>query len=373
MEYRDYYATLGVARDASPADIKKAFRKLARANHPDLNKGDAAAEARFKEVNEAHEVLSDPQKRKAYDELGANWEQVQRAGRAGRAGTDPFAGYTGFGGAGGPGVRFEYRGNVEDLSGFSDFFQTFFGAAGPADGATGARGSRRATRTQTAGLDFGDILAGLGLDQAEATSAPRQQRVAPLERQHLEARGDVSQEVAYHGATRLVQVGDRRLEVTIPRGVASGQRIRLTGKAGRGPEAGHVYLEIHVADHPEFVRRGADLQREVPVTLAEALLGAEVPVRTLKGRVMLRIPAETQAGRTFRLTGQGMPRFKAEGFGDLLVRIRVVLPTGLSADDRRRFQEFADHIHQADPRQADRSERPTHARPTADTTGALAA
>lgn len=371
MEYRDYYATLGVARDASPADIKKAFRKLARANHPDLNKGDAAAEARFKEINEAHEVLSDPQKRKAYDQLGANWEQVQRAGRGG---ADPFAGFAGFGGAGGPGVRFEYRGNAEDVAGFSDFFQTFFGAAGPGDGMAGARRSGRTTRTQTAGgLDFADILAGLGLDQAEATGATRQQRVAPLERQHLEARVDVSLEEAYHGATRLVQVGDRRLEVTIPRGVASGQRIRLSGKAGRGPDAGHVYLEVHVADHPEFVRRGADLQREVPVTLAEALLGAEVPVRTLKGRVMLRIPAETQAGRTFRLTGQGMPRFKSEGFGDLLVRIRVVLPTGLSADDRRRFQDFADHIHQADPRQADRTERPTHIRATADATGALAA
>ena len=373
MEYRDYYATLGVARDASPADIKKAFRKLARANHPDLNKGDAAAEKRFKEVNEAHEVLSDPQKRKAYDQLGANWEQVQRAGRGG---ADPFAGYTGFGGAGGPGVRFEYHGNAEDLAGFSDFFQTFFGAAGPRSGRAGARPTGQAgrTTTQTAGgLDLADILAGLGLDQAGATDAERRPRVAPLERQHLEARVDVSLEEAYHGATRLVQVGDRRLEVTIPRGVASGQRIRLSGKAGRGPDAGHVYLEIHVADHPDFVRRGADLQRDVPVTLAEALLGAEVPVRTLKGRVMLRIPAETQAGRTFRLTGQGMPRFKAEGFGDLLVRIRVVLPTGLSGDDRRRLKDFTEHVQQADPREGDRAARPTHARATADASGALAA
>jgi DnaJ-class molecular chaperone len=370
MEYRDYYATLGVARGASPADIKKAFRKLARANHPDLNKGDAAAETRFKEINEANEVLSDPQKRKAYDQLGANWEQVQRAGRGG---ADPAAGFTGFGGPGGPGVRFEYRGNAEDMAGFSDFFQTFFGAAAPGDGA-GARRTRRTTRTQTAGgLDFADILAGLGLDQAGAASGPGQPQVARLERQHLEARVDVTLEEAFHGATRLVQVGDRRLEVTIPRGVASGQRIRLSGKAGRGPEAGHVYLEIHVAEHPDFVRRGADLQRELPVTLAEAILGAEVTVPTLKGRVMLRIPPETQAGRTFRLTGQGMPRFKAEGFGDLLVRVRVVLPKGLSADDRHRFKEFADHVHQPDPRQVERAPRPTGTRATADTTGALAA
>ncbi len=134
-----------------------------------------------------------------------------------------------------------------------------------------AAGTRRTTRTQTAGgLDFADILAGLGLDQAGGAAGAGQPRVAPLERQHLEAQVDVTLEEAYHGATRLVQVGDRRLEVTIPRGVASGQRIRLTGKAGRGPGAGHVYLEIHVAEHPDFVRRGADLQRELPVTLAEA-------------------------------------------------------------------------------------------------------
>src|ERR1700690_2638828 len=211
MEYRDYYATLGVARDASPADIKKAFRKLARANHPDLNKGDAAAETRFKEINEANEVLSDPQKRTAYDQLGANWEQVQRAGRGG---ADPFAGTPGFGGAGGPGVRFEYRGNAEDRDGFSDFFQTFFGAAAPGEGA-GTRGTRRTTRTQTTGgLDFADILAGLGRDQAGGAAGAGRPRVAPLELQHLEARVEVTLEEAYHGATRLVQVGDRRLEVT---------------------------------------------------------------------------------------------------------------------------------------------------------------
>ncbi|MFI5262864.1 MAG: J domain-containing protein, partial [Candidatus Limnocylindrales bacterium] len=197
--------------------------------------------------------------------------------------------------------------------------------------------------------------------------------VAPLERRHLEARVDVTLEEAYHGATRLVQVDDRRLEVTIPRGVTSGQRIRLSGTAGKGPAAGHVYLEVHVADHPDYVRRGADLQRELPVTLAEAMLGAEVAVSTLKGRVMLRIPPETQAGRIFRLKGQGMPHFKADGFGDLLVKVRVVLPTGLTPDDRRRFKEFADHVTQPDPRQAPRADRPPRARSEAPATGALAA
>ncbi|MGZ6327296.1 MAG: DnaJ C-terminal domain-containing protein [Candidatus Limnocylindrales bacterium] len=372
MEYRDYYATLGVPRSASQADIKKSFRKLARKYHPDVNKGDAAAEQHFKEVNEAHEVLSDPEKRKAYDALGANWEQYQRAARGG---AEPFAGFGGFGGAGGPGVRFEYRGDAEDLAGFSDFFRTFFAGA-----ATGAAAGVRTTggggrnRPATGGLAFEDILAGLGLEE-DGLDAPRrgaeraEPRVAPLARQHLRAPVEISLEEAFQGTTRLVQVGNRRLEVSIPRGVASGQRIRLSGTAGSGPRAGHVYLEIKVAEHPVFARRGADLQRELPITLAEAIEGAEVPVPTLRGRVLLRIPPETRAGRTFRLKGQGMPHFKADGSGDLLVTVRVVLPTGLDEEAHRRFRAFADHVKQPDPRAA--GELPRRSTPRAGaTTGA---
>jgi DnaJ-class molecular chaperone len=354
VEYRDYYATLGVPRDASQADLKKAYRRLARKHHPDVNKGDAAAEERFKEVNEAHAVLGDPEKRKAYDALGANWEQYQRAAAGG---ADPFAGFAGFGGAG-PGVRFEYRGSAQDLGDFSDFFQTFF--AGARAGATaGARAGGPSTRVRTAsgGLAFEDILAGLGLDTEGAprgasgtTPGGARARVAPLERHDLEAPVTISLEEAYQGTKRLVQVGKRRLEVSIPRGVASGQRIRLSGTAGEGPGAGHVYLEVQVAPHERFTRRGADLLTELPLTLAEAMEGAEVPVTTLKGRVLLRIPASTQPGRTFRLKGQGMPRFKAEGNGDLLVKVRVVLPSGLDGEARRLFQAFAEHVAQPDPR-----------------------
>jgi curved DNA-binding protein len=354
MDYKDYYATLGVARDASAAEIKKAFRKLARKHHPDVNKGESAAEQRFKELNEANEVLGDPEKRKAYDAMGSDWAAYQRAGAGG---ADPFAAYRGGGQPGG--VRFEYRGNAEDIAGFSDFFRTFFGASAGAPGgpAGGAGGSGR-RRTATAGLDFDSVLAGLGLDgagRARAGGGGRRASAAP--RQDALAEVEIGLDEAFHGTSRLVEVDGRRLEVTIPRGVDTGRRIRLSGKAGSGPDAGHLYLQVKVRDHPGFTRNGADLQRELPITLAEALLGAEVPVGTLKGRVMLRIPPETQHGRTFRLRGQGMPRFRAEGFGDLYAKVRVVLPTGLDDDDRARLRAFSDEIKQPDPRTTDGASR----------------
>jgi curved DNA-binding protein len=352
MEYRDYYATLGVPRTASEAEIKKAFRKLARQHHPDVNKGDPAAERRFKEVNEAHAVLGDPEKRKAYDALGANWEAYQRAGAGAGAGAagNPFAGFGGFpGGAGSPGgIRFEYRGSAEDLSGFSDFFRTFFGG-GAAGAPPAGRTSRRA---RTGGLE--DLFAELEVEDAPtgrraATTAPRRQR-APA----ADADAEITLEEVAGGTTRQVEVGGRRLQATIPPGVADGQRIRFAGMAG---EAGDVYLRIKVRPHPVFTRNGADLHRELPVTLSEALLGASVPVETLTGRVLLRIPPETQNSRSFRLAGQGLPRFKADGRGDMYVRTRVVLPSGLDDRGRELAQAFLDHVRQPDPRRTTRARR----------------
>ena len=344
MEYKDYYAALGVPRTASQADIKKAFRKLAREHHPDVNKG-AAAERRFKEINEANAVLGDTEKRRAYDSLGADWETYQRAG-AGAAGSgDPFAAFR----QGRGGVRYEFRtASGEEAAGFSDFFRAFFsGAATGAQAAT--RGGRRTTTT-VGGMDFGDILGGLGLDETAAVDGPGRQRTAPLARQHATADVEVTLEEAFAGTARRVEVGGKRLEVTIPRGVADGQKIRLSGKAGTGPEAGNVYLRMRVAAHPTFTRTRDDLHRDLPISLEEALLGSEVPVETLKGRVLLRIPPETQSGRVFRLSGRGMPRFKAEGAGDLYVRVRVVLPTGLDEADRSRLRAFTTALHQPDPR-----------------------
>jgi curved DNA-binding protein len=255
MEYRDYYATLGVPRTASQADIKKAFRKLAREHHPDVNKGNSSAEQRFKEVSEANEVLSDPEKRKLYDQLGSNWQSYQQAGSgSGRPG-NPFAGFEGFPGGG---VRFEYRGDPEDLAGFSDFFQQFFGGGARFGGATGARTQ---TRTRTASID--DLLA----DMQRQTPARNGRASA---RSSVDAEVDVTLEEVATGAKRLLDVNGKRLEVDIPAGVADGQRIRFSGVA---PDGSDVHLKVRVKPSREFTRKGADLTREVPITLREALLG----------------------------------------------------------------------------------------------------
>jgi DnaJ-class molecular chaperone len=329
VDYKDYYAILGVPRTASTGEIRKAFRALARKHHPDRNPGNAEAERRFKEVNEANEVLADPATRKQYDELGANWQEYARTG--GRAGGDPFGPggpFAGFrqagpaGGAGPGGVRFEFAG---DPGGFSDFFRTFF-----AGGMTGAAG--------TGGVSAAD---------GHRRAGPRRPVAMPA----VEAEVQVTLEDAAAGGTRLIEVDGRRLEVAIPAGVQSGSRIRLRGQGGgAGAGARDLVLVVAVRPHPVFVRDGATLTRELPVTLREALLGAEVPVGTLGGkRLLLKIPAGTQPGRVIRLAGQGMPRLKGGERGDLLVRVRVVLP---ALDERRLAAATAllDAIDQPDPR-----------------------
>jgi curved DNA-binding protein len=346
MEYRDYYAALGVPRTASAADIKKAFRKLARQHHPDVNKGDAAAEQRFKEISEANEVLSDPEKRKLYDQLGANWQAYQQAGATGATGArpgqtaDPFAGFGGFGaaGAGGPGVRFEYRGSAEDLAGFSDFFRTFF--TGGQDEGFGA-GTRTQTRVRTGSIE--DLLAGMGGVPEQRSRNGR----AAAARPRLEAVADVTLEEVATGTKRLIDIDGKRIEVSIPAGVADGQRIRFSGVTADKQD---VYVRVTVDKHKVFTRKGADLHRELALTLREALLGAEVHVGTLTGRVSLRIPPETQNGKVFRLSGKGLPKFRAEGRGDMFVKVRVVLPKGLSDEAKAAAENFLDLVDQPNPR-----------------------
>lgn len=361
MEYKDYYKTLGVPRTATQAEIKKAFRKLARQSHPDIKPGDKKAEARFKEVNEANEVLSDAAKRKQYDELGANWEAYSRAGAGGAGEGDPFGPggpFAGFGGRAGQGggVRYEFRSS--DGAGFSDFFRTFFGddqagfgqspasgrsqaggAGGASDFTAGQPGGRR--RTATADPSIEDLMAGLGGSRFSSTDLQNESPPA------AEARAELTLEEAFHGTTRLVDIDGKRLEVTIPPGVDIGSKIRLKGK-GRG--GGDLLIVVEVKPSHVFERKGADLTREVKVTLKEALLGGEIPVRTLKGRVLLTIPAGTQNGRIFRLTGQGMPRLKGSGNGNLYVRITVLLPTHLSDEARKAAIGFLDLVDQPDPR-----------------------
>jgi curved DNA-binding protein len=368
VEYKDYYKTLGLDRKATPADIKKAYRRLARELHPDRNPGDKAAEGRFKDVNEAHEVLSDPEKRARYDMLGSNWERYARAG-AGGAGAGayhgdpfgpggPFAGFAGFGGQGGN-VRYEFHtAGAED---FSDFFRMFFSGADAA-----AAGARTATRSASRGAadsrgrerqtggrrgnPLEDLFGRLHGDDGAAAAAGSRAGGRSRRGEDAEVEIDVSLEEAFHGSARLVQVGGSRLEVKVPPGVETGSKIRLRGKAGSGSDAGDLYLIMKVRPHPVFSRNGADLTRELPITLGEALLGSEVEVETLRGKVLLKVPAGTQQGQTFRLTGKGMPRIKGDGAGDLYVKVRVVLPGKLEGRQRAAAEEFLSQIVQPNPR-----------------------
>jgi len=368
MEYKDYYKTLGVDRKATPAEIKKAYRRLARELHPDRHPDDKTAERRFKDVNEANEVLTDPAKRSQYDMLGANWNQQGRGpggnpfgGGDPYGGTDPFGPggpFTGYAQAGQSGnVRYEFHGGGADD--FSDFFRTFFGAEGPGAAGSAETAERAAerppaatsTRTRTArrgGLD--ELLSKLRFDGGADIG---QQSEADGRRGHtgdVEVEIDVSLEEAFNGSARLVQIGAKRLEVKVPRGVETGSKIRLSGKAGSGSKAGDVYLITKVRPHPVFTRNGADLTREVPITLQEALLGGEVDVETLGGRVFLTVPAGTQQGQTFRLAGQGMPRLKGGTRGDLFAKVKVVLPPKLEGKQKQAAQEFLSLVIQPNPR-----------------------
>ena len=350
MEFQDYYAVLGVPRTASQADIKKAFRKAARQHHPDTNKGDAEAEQKFKAVNEANAVLSDPDKRTLYDRLGKDWEAYARAGATAGAGAsaggargaagNPFAGFSGFGGPGGN-VRYEFHTSGD--TDFSDFFQAFFGGASEPMRDTGPGRGRR----PTGGPTFEDILAGMGLDANGGPTTGSSRKTAAAPKATAEAVAEITLDEAYHGTTRLVEVDGKRLEVKIPKGADTGTRIRFTGKA---PGGGDLYVVVRQEKDRTFTRRGADLERELPLTLKEALLGGAVHVGTPKGRVLLTIPAGTQPGRTFRLSGQGMPRFKADGHGDLYVKAKVVLPADLSTDAKAAADRFLSLVDQPDPR-----------------------
>jgi curved DNA-binding protein len=309
MDYKDYYAILNVSRDASTEDIRKAYRKLARKYHPDVNPNNKEAEERFKEINEAHEVLTDPEKRRRYDQFGHSWQQYQQAG--GAPGGFDWSQWTASGAqGGGRGTYTEYV-DLNDLFGegsFSDFFHNLFGggAARGAGPSTLARGGR-------------------DIEQ-------------PVEVSLLEA---------HDGTVRVLQTGNRRLEVKIPPGVRTGSRVRVAGEGEPGvggAPAGDLYLVIQVREHPEFRREGDNLHLRLPVDLYTMVLGGEVTLHTLKGqRLALTIPPETQAGRVFRLRGQGMPRLRApEERGDLLVEVTPAIPQALTEREQELFRQLAE-------------------------------
>jgi molecular chaperone DnaJ len=326
MAKKDYYEVLGVKREASEREIKQAYRKLARKHHPDVNPGDKNAEAKFKEVNEAYEVLSDKDKRAKYDRFGDKWQYADQFAQAGAQET-PFWNFSQGGGA--SSFRFE-GGDLGSL--FDELF----------------RGSRAGTYTRRARSRRG---------------------------QDIEHPVEVTLEEAYHGATRLLnlEVGEpcascggsgliqnvpcsvcrgsgvvsrlKRLEVKIPPGVRNGSRVRIAGKGGQGyggAANGDLYLVVSVRPHAVFKRSDDDLNVEVGVPLTVAVLGGEVQVPSPKGKLALKIPAETQNGRVFRLSGQGMPHLGKSGRGDLLAKVNVVLPTKLSDKEKELFKRLSD-------------------------------
>lgn len=325
MDYKDYYKLLGVAQDATDKDIKRAYRKLARQYHPDLNPGNKQAEEKFKNINEAYEVLSDPGKRTKYDQLGSDWQRWQQMG--GNPNNFDWGQWTsGAGGGGAPGGgRYTTVEDLGDLFGggagggaFSDFFRSIFGGMG------GARGG---------GSPFG-----YGGDFGRAQS--RQGR-------DYEQEVEITLEEAYHGATRTLSGGASQANATvrIPPGVKTGSKVRIAGQgeaAAGGGSRGDLYLRVKVRDHPRFERKDDDLHVSLPVDLYTALLGGSVSVQTMSGPVTLKIQPGTQNGQTIRLRGKGMPRLRSKGeHGDLYVRVDVRLPTSLSEQQRKLVEELA--------------------------------
>jgi len=321
MAGKDYYKILGVSRNASEKEIKQAYRRLARKHHPDLNPGDKSAEAKFKEINAAYEVLSNPEKRKKYDQFGEQWEYAEQFAKSG--GQERVRWDFGKGG-----TTFEHG----DPSGFGDIFSSLFGDSG-----------------------IGSRMRG------------------PRRGQDIESTIEVSLEEAYHGSKRVVQlqieepctacggtgrVGNRvcticngaggkvnpkRLEVKIPAGVRDGSRIRIAGEgvSGRaGGKKGDLYLVAKVLPHKLFERKGDDLYTEVSVPLATVMLGGEVRLPTLKGNLSLKIPPETQNGRVFRMAGKGMPQLGNSKYGNMFAKVKVVLPTNLTGEEKKLFERL---------------------------------
>ncbi len=304
MEYKDYYKILGVAKNASPAEIKKAFRKLAVKFHPDKNPSNKAAEEKFKEANEANEVLSDPEKRKKYDELGENWNK-QAQGRNGKEGFDWSKWQTH-----GDSNSYGFSGNQDFQDGnasqtdFSDFFESVFGGR--------AYGSRSGNR--------------------------------PVKGEDYSAESTLSLEEAYLGTTRQLHVNSSVFEIKIKPGVRDGQTLRMKGKGGKGRNGaadGDILITIHITEHPHFKIKDSDLYAETFVSVYTLLLGGKAIVRTLKGSMKIDIPKETENGKTLRLKGLGMPLFgKPTEFGNLYLKVNALLPKNLSEKEIALLKEL---------------------------------
>lgn len=307
---KDYYDVLGVSRDASQDDIKRAYRKKAKKFHPDANKDDPRAEDRFKEVNEAYDVLGDKDKRQQYDRFGANWERVQQGG-----------GYGGYGQPGAGAGAYSQQVNVEDLS---DIFEQFFGGMrGGGGNPAGASG-------------FG----GFGQQQ--------QQRAQQTRGQDIEQPVTITLREAYQGTQRIINKDGRQMKVSIPAGAKDGTKVRLKGEGAQSPyggQPGDLFLVVDVQDDGQFERDGNDLHIDIEVDMFTALLGGEMKIPTMTRPVMLSIPAGTQSGRKFRLSGKGMPIMRKKNtYGDLYARVMVTVPENLTPDQKALVEQLRESV-----------------------------
>jgi curved DNA-binding protein len=343
VKTKDYYELLGVSRSASADEIKTAYRKLARKFHPDLNPGDKAAEERFKELQEAYDVLSDAENRKLYDQYGENWRAVKQGGGA------PPPGWQGARAAGGPSGGFDFSGfdfgrgaSAAGPVGF-DIFEEMFQRAGSARGGR----ARRPARGE-------DIEAELELSLEEAHRGVRrtlQMQVAEI-CTTCNGTGVVKDNKVCETCRGSGQIlKPKTIEVNIPAGVRDGSTVRLAGQGGagvNGTQPGDLYLHIRVRPHPVFTVRGDDLETEIAIAPWEAALGTRVEVPTIDGKVELTVPAGAQSGQRLRLRGQGLNKRRG-GRGDEYVRLKIVVPKQISAEERRLFEELK-RVSHFDPR-----------------------
>jgi molecular chaperone DnaJ len=327
VDFKDYYKILGVDRKADDKTIKSAYRRLARKYHPDVAKTKDATE-RFKEVSEAYEVLSDPEKRRRYDSLGPDWQRYTQA----PPGAPP-----------GGGFRVEYGEDPGNLGDFSEFFRSIFGDLG----AHARRGSRSGGIRFNEGFDRSprgaDVEAGVEISLDEAFHGARKTFAMDLEEPCAvcQGAGNVQGKPCAACGGGGWQRAHRQVDVKIPAGVKSGQRVRVSGEGTGAPGArGDLYLSVTVAAHPFFERKGDDVLLTLPITAPEAALGTSIEVPTLRGKVSMKVPPATSSGRTFRLPGYGMPRLKGGGAGDQFVAVKIAMPSELTSEERELYEKL---------------------------------